>query len=291
MTSSLRSDSALTLIEVLMTLVLLSILSFASIELVGNALEESRYEQTLQKMERIKIALIGDPSIRENGTRTSFGYVGDVGQLPDFTQGLEALVTRPSAAPTAEVPPYEMDNDARFGAGWNGPYLFSALGSVDTLLDAWGNEIFYDPTETPPVIRSYGADGLDDSVGDLTGYNKDIVIELPEELWLGTVYGYVNNRGAPFLGEAYATLFLPNLDWPTPTPVVTSEEVILTDYTLSPPSPGDPVGQFSFTGVPFGKRSVMVVVPTPAMTLGPVIFTMDRKNVELNENAFDISNP
>jgi prepilin-type N-terminal cleavage/methylation domain-containing protein len=294
-TSFLASNvQGLTLIEVLMTLVLLSILTFTSIELVSDSLDEARYEQTIQKMERIKAAILGDPLVRENGTRTSFGYLGDVGMLPNVTQGIEALVARPTDG-LDEVPDFAMAEFARFGAGWSGPYLFSAAGSVDTLLDAWGNTILYDPTLTPPEMRSLGADGLDDGGGgDLTGYNKDIVIQLPEELWQGTVYGYINNRGSPYLGEAYVTLYRPNPDWTIPSPVVSPEEIVLPDYTLITPSPGDPVGQFSFTGVPFGKRSIMILIPmpspTPTMTIGPVIFTLDKKNLELNEDSFDISN-
>jgi len=290
---SKRELSGLTLIEVLMTLVLLSILTFASLELVGDSLDESRYEQTVQKMERIKIALIGDPSVRENGVRTSFGYVGDVGKLPDATQGLSALVARP-IAPLTEIPTYQMVTEARFGAGWNGPYLFSASGSLDTVLDAWGNAISYDPSSSPPRLKSYGADGVDDTVGGTSGYRKDIVVELPSELWQGNVYGYVNNRGSPYKGAASVVLNRPNPTWAVPSPAVSTETVALADYTVATPSPGDPVGQFSFTGVPFGKRSIVVYVPqpspTPTMTLGPVIFTMDRKNLELSEDSFDVSN-
>jgi len=277
-----------------MTLVLLSILAFSSIELVGHSLEEGRYEQTIQKLERIKIAMIGDPLVRENGTRTSFGFLGDVGMLPSVSQGLDALVARPIDGLNS-VPEFALAEFARFGAGWSGPYLSSAVGSADTGLDAWGNSILYDPTLSPPEIRSLGADALSDNGGGgLTGYDKDIVIQLPEELWKGTVYGYINNRGAPYLGEVYVTLYRPNPDWAIPSPVVSPEVLILPDYTLSAPGPGDPVGQFSFTAVPFGKRSIMVSIPmpspTPTMTIGPIVFTLDKKNLELNEDSFDISN-
>lgn len=277
-----------------MTLVLLSILTFTSMELVSDSLQEGRYEQTIQKMERIKAAILGDSQVRENGTRTSFGYIGDVGMLPNVSQGIDALVARPTDG-LDEVPEFAMAEFARFGAGWSGPYLFSAAGSVDSIYDAWGNAILYDPTLTPPELRSLGADGLaDDDNGGLTGYDKDIVVQLPEELWQGTVYGYINNRGSPYLGEAYITLYRPNPDWTVPSPVVSGEEVVLPDYTLITPGPGDPVGQFSFTGVPFGKRSILISIPmpspTPTMTIGPVIFTLDRKNLELNEDSFDISN-
>ncbi|MBU6374520.1 MAG: type II secretion system protein GspG [Bdellovibrionales bacterium] len=292
---SSKNFHGFTLIEVLMTMVLLSILAFASLELMGDSLDETRYEQTLQKMERMKIALIGDPTVRENGVRTSFGYVGDVGKLPDSTQGLMALVSRPSVAPTPEVGAYEMVPSVRFGAGWNGPYLFSASGSADTLLDAWGNTIQYDPSASPPRIRSLGADGVEDSVGGSSGYKKDIIVELPSELWQGTVYGSLNLRGSPYRGAASVILNRPNLTWAVPSPVVTSETQELPDYTVATPSPGVAVGQFQFSGVPFGKRSITVIVPrpspTPTMTIGPVIFTMDRKNIELSEDSFDVSNP
>jgi general secretion pathway protein G len=69
-------------------------------------------------------------------------YRLDVGSYPTTEQGLQALVTRPSAAP-----------------GWNGPYVKAA----DALVDPWGRAYEYrSPSQRPAHdydLFSLGSDG------------------------------------------------------------------------------------------------------------------------------------
>lgn len=66
-------------------------------------------------------------------------YKLDVGRYPTSSQGLEALVKKPSGA-----------------SGWNGPYLKASVPE-----DPWGGEYLYkSPGDRADVdIFSYGADG------------------------------------------------------------------------------------------------------------------------------------
>lgn len=271
LSSANRSGASLgvTLIELLMTLTIMAVLTFASIALVSDTMSESKFEETVQKLSRFKSAILGDPTVKENGVRTSFGFVGDMGGLPDFTTGLAGLVSLPSGAPA-----FAIDATARFGAGWNGPYVHSSVGTPDTTYDAWGNALLYDPTTSPPSITSYGADAI---IGG-SGYDQDIVISLPDELYKGTVHGFINNKGVPYDNDAEVVLYTAD----------GSGAVTSTTKTLVT---GDK-GYFSFTNIPFGKRSVVVYVPnstTPTSTIGPVLFTMERKNQELHESWLDLN--
>ena len=263
------SRAGLTLIEMLMTLTIMAVLTFASIALVSDSMSESKFEETVQKLARFKTGILGDPTLKENGVRTSFGYVGDMGGLPDFTAGLAGLVSLPSGATS-----YAIDANSRFGVGWNGPYVHSSQGVPDTTVDSWGNPILYDPTTSPPTITSYGADG---SLGG-SGYNQDITVSLSDELYKGTVHGFINNKGAPYDSDAEVWLYRAD-----GSGAITKDVVNLVT--------GDK-GYFSFNNVAFGKRSVVVYIPSQAAattTLGPVLFTMDRKNLELNESWLDIN--
>lgn len=268
---SSANRSGITLIELLMTLTIMAVLTFASIALVSDTLSESKFEETVQKLSRFKAAILGDPSVKENGVRTSFGYVGDVGDLPSFTNFRDdkGLFQIPGG-----ISAFAMDSTARFGAGWNGPYVQSTSGIPDTINDAWGNEISYDPVSNPPTLTSYGADGIING----SGYDQDIVVSLPSELYKGTVHGFINNKGIPYEDSAEVVLYSAD-----GSGVVGTSTKILVAADK---------GYFSFNDVPFGKRSVMVYVPnsiTPSSTIGPVLFTMERQNQELHESWFDLN--
>jgi prepilin-type N-terminal cleavage/methylation domain-containing protein len=264
--------SGVTLIELLMTITLMGILTFASIALITDTISESKFEETVQRLGRFKLAILGDSALKENGVRTNFGFVGDVGSLPTYSQGLASLVTRPTAAGDS-IPVYTINSAARFGAGWNGPYVGANVGSLDTANDAWGNQIEYDPSTSPATIKSYGAD----LVAGGSGYDQDIVIEIEDELFKGTVHGFINDGGVPFENDAEVVLY-EAIDG-----VVTARA---SQFLVAANK-----GYFSFSDVPYGRRSIVVYIPSqtdPAVqTLGPVLFTMEKPNQELHESWFD----
>lgn len=250
------------LIELLMAVAVISVLTFASIEVVSDNLNETKFEQTRQQLERIKAAIIGDPAIRENNVRTSFGYVGDMGALPSSLSDLITQGTQTGfAAPTATN---------RIGAGWNGPYLTTAVGSVNVTTDSWGNNLVVSLGTSPATITSRGSDGATGG----SGYAQDLTVSIADEEWKGTVYGYIHTDGIPISTTSTVTLYKANGSGAVGT---ASASVATTDK-----------GYFSFTSVPFGKRSFTFT--SGASTLGPIVFTMDRKNLELPDSVLD-TNP
>jgi type II secretory pathway pseudopilin PulG len=243
-----------TLIELLILIAALSAISVATIGLSTDTLNESRFNETKRRLNTIRNALVGDPTLMQIGARSNFGYQGDVGGIPGAIQGLQALWSAP-----AGIPAYTVDSTGKIGIGWNGPYLDATVPGADHLNDGWGNPFVYNPSNTPPTVVSYGADG----VAGGTGYNQDITMELPANVLTATVFGVIRNNGSQWSGSADIDLNLPD----------GSGALKTLSASISAPDNG----AFSFAGVPIGIRSVTVYVPSkvsPAQVLGPVIFAI-----------------
>lgn len=255
-----------TLIEVMMVVVLISILSVASIELISQTLNENRFQDTVNKMRQISNAMMGDPSLKENGARTSFGFLGDIGAIPSAGQGIAALLTNPGLAAWA------VNSGAGFGLGWNGPYLHGGNSGTDYTNDGWGNAIVYDPAANPPTLTSYGSDG----VAGGTGLAQDIVVTLPSTMTLATtVTGYVTNHYSAYTGDVTVTLNKPN----------GSGVLVSPTYHIA-----DSSGFFTFANVPFGTRSISAFITVSSKTLGPIVITVDKPNYTVPPGVLD-TNP
>jgi len=176
-------------IEILMAIVLISIVTLVAMDVISDTVSEGRFEETVSKMTAIQNAMIGDSSLMESGSRTSFGFLGDVGAIPTAAQGIASLVSQPTPA----LPAYAMNATARFGLGWNGPYLSNMSSGTDYTKDGWGNAFVYSPTASPPTLVSYGANG----VAGGTGLDQDITVNLPTEMRTATVNGFICSAGGP----------------------------------------------------------------------------------------------
>jgi len=267
MTLSSRPDrSGFTLIEVLMVVLLLTILAVGSVTLLPDTINESRFNQTVEKLNQIRNAMVGNPDIHEGTTRTSFGFLGDMGVIP---ASISDLLTLPGGASA-----YASNSTVRFGLGWNGPYLTGGNTQTDYTKDAWGTALVYTPGASPPTLVSLGADAV---VGG-TGFNQDITVNLPVELTTATVSGYICQGGGPFVATAQVELNMPN-----GTGALSQAESNLL--------PADK-GNFTFSPVPMGIRSISIYIPSkasPTQTLGPIVFTVAQPNVVVPCNLIDIS--
>ncbi len=107
------------MIELIMVVVIVGILATVAAQKFGSLADTVLVEETMREMDEIAIAITGDPSLENNGIRSDFGYIGDVGSLPP---DLDALVTNPGSYTT-----------------WNGPYLNNSFEQISTdyKTDAW----------------------------------------------------------------------------------------------------------------------------------------------------------
>ncbi|MCM2271300.1 MAG: type II secretion system GspH family protein [candidate division Zixibacteria bacterium] len=121
------NQTGYSLVELLVTLIIISILASVAIRSLKGANEVAKTEKTKQALARIAQAIAGNSSGAIGGSAVSYGYVGDVGALPP---NLDALANNPGGYAT-----------------WKGPYIqdqiSAGVGSSLFTLDGWGKTIDY----------------------------------------------------------------------------------------------------------------------------------------------------
>jgi prepilin-type N-terminal cleavage/methylation domain-containing protein len=144
-----RSHQGFSLIELLILIVVIGVMAAIAMQSMTVAVEDTRRMQTERKLETISEAIVGDPEIMQNGARSDFGYVGDIGAFPP---NLAALYTNPGLAL------------------WKGPYvqIDHVSDTVSYRTDAWGQAMSYlgGITVTSPGHGSTITKKLCDSASD-----------------------------------------------------------------------------------------------------------------------------
>jgi prepilin-type N-terminal cleavage/methylation domain-containing protein len=117
-------EKGFTFLEMLLVIVILGILSTVAMRTIDNSLQRSRFESSLQEMNQLVEAMVGNPELFSGGVRTDFGYFGDIGALPT---NLDALTVNPGYAT------------------WNGPYMVQDFIQDPNgyKIDAWGEAYGY----------------------------------------------------------------------------------------------------------------------------------------------------
>ncbi|MCX7785134.1 MAG: prepilin-type N-terminal cleavage/methylation domain-containing protein [candidate division WOR-3 bacterium] len=130
----LNSDKGVTLMELLVVILIIALLGAVAFRTIDATTNQSRFEATRKEMLELVKGIIGNPDLLSDGVRINFGYVGDMGKLPD---SLSALF----------LP--EGDN-------WKGPYVSGRFSEDQKgwLTDAWGQPYEYDKANL--LIRSTG---------------------------------------------------------------------------------------------------------------------------------------
>lgn len=115
-----------TLIEVIVTMAIISILAGIIVPISYRVWEASETSLTLERMATIKKAMLGDPDLYQQGLRAGYGFVGDNGELP---ASLDDLLTDQGTYPD-----------------WAGPYLGTNVDPRYFAEDAWGEPFIYTVT-------------------------------------------------------------------------------------------------------------------------------------------------
>ncbi len=138
-----------TLLELLVVLMILSIILTAAVKTWDVTLERGRAQTTASKLSQLVYVIVGDPDYIVAGQRADFGFVGDEGRLPN---SLRELMIRPTLSDSV----------------WRGPYLRSTFNqSADGYrIDGWGDTIIYGreryASNDSLFVRSLGGRGYAD---------------------------------------------------------------------------------------------------------------------------------
>ena len=232
-----------TLVEVIIILAVLAVLAAVAIPTALRIFETAAEDATRGEMLNLKKATIGDSNKLRGSIRSDYGFLGDLGRLP---ANLDEILVR------GTLPAYTFDTTKQAGAGWNGPYItgsFAGEETEDFKNDQLGNAYVYSDADftngngelADGKITSGGSDGT-------IGTADDITVEILKGETTGTV------RGA--LSPVLAGIDV-DLNFPSNGSLAT-----VTATT-------DSNGNFTFTSVPFGPRSVKARPENEGLILSP----------------------
>ena len=173
------NNQGYTLIELVLIILLIGVISSVAVRQMTSSVQTAQYEHTKQELDQLAYAIVGDPHVFANGSRSDFGYVGDVGALPT---NLDALVTNPGYAT------------------WDGPYMTNGTGNNDFKNDSWNSNYILTGTS----IRSTGSG---------SNIDKELAPSV-NALLANTVSGYIIDASGQAPGSVYADSMLVRLIYP-----------------------------------------------------------------------------
>ncbi|MEE9441915.1 MAG: prepilin-type N-terminal cleavage/methylation domain-containing protein [candidate division Zixibacteria bacterium] len=155
-------QTGFTLIEVLMVVIVIGIVAAVAIQSMTVSVDDARRAATMREIEMLADAIVGNSEISQNGHRSDFGYVGDIGAFPP---NLQALYENPGGYAT-----------------WNGPYISPGFiqDSLGFKFDEWGDAYIY------------GSGVSISSSGNGNPINKRIARAISDYL-LNSFTGYIND--------------------------------------------------------------------------------------------------
>ncbi|HLA38290.1 MAG TPA: carboxypeptidase-like regulatory domain-containing protein [Candidatus Brocadiales bacterium] len=243
---------AFTLLEIVAVIAIIGILGGTIAPLAVQLFTSKRGEVTVDRLEEFKKAIIGNPFVIGDDVRSSFGYIGDMGNLP---ANLQDLYIRGAQLPWPPI--YDpvtqtgYDPDRKTGAGWRGPYINPAIiEDLATLrLDAYMQQFVYSttglaPGDTPvgvlPVGRLFST-GPNRTQGGGVADDRNVYIFQSETF--STVSGFLKDAA----GNGVPGITV-KMNYPTNGVLSATPPVAVTTST----------GYFSFSNVPYGNRSITV---------------------------------
>ena len=192
-------EKGLTLIELMVTLMILGMLTTMTLRSTVALKQQARYDLTVEKLEQIRTAIIGEHHAVYAGQRLLSGYVVDNGTLP---QNLSQLVD--NDAPLTKQPIQPVYNGITLKPrhalrkGYHQPYLKARIGDDnDAYRDGFGNDSHHNnygwtvsADNDGMSITSYGSDDKAGQTDPDDIYSKDISQSILKTDWTTDISGY-----------------------------------------------------------------------------------------------------
>lgn len=124
MNCTVQNNKGFSLIELLIVIIVIGIAMAVGMQWIGVSIDDYRRIKTEREMAMLATAIVGNSDLHNNGKRSEFGYVGDIGAFPP---DLNALYQNPGYAT------------------WDGPYILTGFtqDSLGYKTDEWGQVYAY----------------------------------------------------------------------------------------------------------------------------------------------------
>jgi type II secretory pathway pseudopilin PulG len=219
-------ERGVVLLELLIVLMILGLLITGAVRTWDTVITQRRFTQTIAEMDEIINAIVGNPELISDGRRIDFGYVGDMGALPE---SLGNLVQAPEDAEC-----------------WRGPYIKVKFteNPNDYLEDGWGSPYIY--LKDSLILRSYGGGS---NLTPAKWITKRIAPSR-EVLLRNRIIGYVKDitNSPPGYKHQFLRIYITypfNGHWYTPPPVIPEES-----------------GYYSIVDIPQGIHKMVCIYDT-----------------------------
>jgi len=217
-------NNGYSLLELVVVIIIIGIITSISIHSLKNSVETAKIEKTKRNLGQLAYAIAGNPNLISNSVRTDFGYVGDVGALPN---NLDALISNPGYTT------------------WKGPYIHDKFYpntfslATNFKYDGWGKAFNYSGSN---VISSTG--------GGFTISKK--LANSTNDLLINTINIVVTELNHNPPGSVYKDSILLSLVFPNGT----------GSYTTANKYPKSD-GYTQFDSIPIGRHNLsMIYIPT-----------------------------
>lgn len=277
MKNVVKKQHGFTLLELVVVVAVLGLITSLATEFVVDGSNQQRYDNTRQKVVKIRQAIIGQPDLSQNGEVQVSGFIADTGVVP---QHFIALLMESYC----DNPMYLRDESACNAAGnswientgWRGPYLVDYTlveGTFTKGTAAEGDDI----KVTYPVYR----DGWGNTAAAwVVGTSSDDERLKEDILYSG--WRYVINASTGDISIVSAGLDgRPNPGDYTATPVTADAAAKAVYETLSSYERDYPVALYSGLSEPFDIEH-MVLVPYHAYQIGTSTLNLEIHNAGSN---------